>query len=129
MNVGVEKVKSWMTRSSLFGSRRLEAADFMRRMRREGYGIMDRALLNQELCALADRHQKIGYDLGVSLAVNLFTNPNTTRTHTAAFLLDNGQYAALDRFRRQKKLGWAALGFSRTQTAMIEKELAKLEQS
>lgn len=123
MKVSTETIKTWLRRSSIFSSRHAQAREFLKRMSHAGYGIMEKDALHREMQRISKSAHKDGFAAGVAHAARTMLDPNLTRNQIAQFLFSYGLYRELNQFRKAKKLGLEALGFTEKEIETLNSNL------
>lgn len=123
MKVSTETIKTWLRRSSIFSSRHAQAREFLKRMSHAGYGIMEKDAVHREMQRISHFAHKNGFDAGVAHAARTMLDPNLTRNQIAQFLFSHGLYRELNQFRKAKKLGLEALGFTEKEIEILNANL------
>lgn len=118
-------IRRWLAKTKLFHSPRANAARFIAQMQADGYEISDTVELSEHHNLEKKATHNMGLRKGVRMAAAAFLNPDASRQEVAALLYSAHAYEALNDYRKSKKLGWKALGFTNQETAIIKHELDK----
>lgn len=100
------------------------AKRFIKNMEADGYKIASEPDYNEQLSkAYTD-----GLAKGVRMASIALLRETAPRQTVASLLYGSGAYEALNLYRKSKKLGWSALGFTPGEVDEINRNLALLSE-